>query len=299
MGTVVLGAVIVGVGVVVLAWSLTVPMTDGPTEHEQPSTRSARGAGSAAVADVGARLAVVGLVGVVAGALTGWPVGGLLAAVASAGLPALWRQLRSGPVAERAEAVASWCEMLRDTLQASAGLVQAIVVTAPMAPAAIRPAVGMLADRLVSGVPADEALHALAEDIADPTADMVVCALVLATSARAQRVGDLLGALAASARDRVAAELRVHTARASTRSGVRLIAGFSCAFAVVMVLVAHAYLAPFGTATGQLVLAIVGLVDVGGLWLLGRMARPDPPARILLAPAPERRSTPTVAEVVP
>jgi hypothetical protein len=50
MGTVVLGAVIVGVGVVALAWSLTAPTADGPTEHEQSPARTAGVAGSEAVA---------------------------------------------------------------------------------------------------------------------------------------------------------------------------------------------------------------------------------------------------------
>ena len=57
---------------------------------------------------------------------------------------------RSCPEAasKRTEAVASWTELIRDSLAASAGLAQAIVVTASSAPIPIRPQVGALATRL-------------------------------------------------------------------------------------------------------------------------------------------------------
>ena len=47
----------------------------------------------------------------------------------------------------RIEAVATWTEMLRDTLSAAAGLEQAILATAPLAPVAIRGEITELAAR--------------------------------------------------------------------------------------------------------------------------------------------------------
>jgi hypothetical protein len=54
-------------------------------------------------------------VGVATGILTRWPAAALLAAVATAGLPALLGATRSNKATERIEAVAAWTELLRDT----------------------------------------------------------------------------------------------------------------------------------------------------------------------------------------
>ena len=64
-----------------------------------------------------------------------------------------------------------------------------------------------------------DALILFADEVADPSTDRVVCALILASSSRAQRLGDLLGALADSTREDVAVRLRIETSRASSRSG--------------------------------------------------------------------------------
>ena len=103
----------------------------------------------------------------------------------------------------------------------------------------------------------------------------------MAVSARAQRLGDLLAALADSTREDVALRLRIETSRASVRSGVRIVLVFSVAFAVILALLAHAYLLPFGTARGQAVLALVGILYAGGLTLMVSLARPPAPVRLL------------------
>jgi Flp pilus assembly protein TadB len=272
-GLVVLGSVVAGAGVVGLVAGFAGAGT-GQGRHRSaiswPPAKPASG-----------RLLVAGLIAVVVVAVTRWPIAGVLAFIASLGLPVIWADLSGRPVAERAEALASWCEMLRDTLLASAGLAQGIVATAPMAPRAIRAEVGALAERVSSGVPLDRCLRAFAEELDEPAADPVVCALLLAASARAQRLGDLLGALAAVTRERVASELRVDAARSSTRSGVRVVVLFTIGFAGLLAVAARSYLAPFGTPTGQLVLGLAGGLDGIGLWLLGRLARPEPSPRLL------------------
>ncbi len=228
-----------------------------------------------------ARLLVAAAVAILAGLVTGWPVGALLAGGASVGLPALWSQTGGRRAADRLEAVAAWTEMLRDTLHASVGLSQAIVATAAVAPPAIRPAVIALADRLASGVPATAALRTFAADLDDASADVVVCALLLAATARAQRLADLLGALAVATREDVVSRLHIDAARASARSGIRIIVVFSVSFVAALAVLAHSYLAPFGSVTGQLVLAVVGACDTAALVLLARMTRPPVVPRLL------------------
>jgi Flp pilus assembly protein TadB len=179
------------------------------------------------------------------------------------------------------EAVATWTEMLQGTLAASAGLGQAIIATAALSPAPIRSATTRLSAQLTAGVHPRDALLQFSEDVGDPCADRVVCALLLAVTTRAQRLGDLLSALADSTREEVALRLRIETSRASIRSGVRTVMAFSVAFAVGLVLLAHPYLAPFGSVTGQLTLALVGALYAAGLTLMVSLSRPPKPVRLL------------------
>lgn len=219
--------------------------------------------------------------GVMAAVATGWPVAGPMAAVAIYGLPKLFGQTASSTAIVRVEAVATWTEMLQATLTASAGLGQAIMSTAPLVPLPIRPATTRLAGRLGAGMDSRTALLQFADELADPSADRVVCALLLAMGARAQRLGDLLAALAVTTRDEVALRLRVETSRASVRSGVRTVMIFSVAFAVGLVVLSHAYLAPFGTPQGQVVLGLVGVLYAAGLTLMATLARPRASVRLL------------------
>jgi Flp pilus assembly protein TadB len=171
--------------------------------------------------------------------------------------------------------------MLQGTLAASAGLGQAIIATAGLSPDPIRPATEQLASQIQAGVHPREALLLFAEEVGDPCADRVVCSLLLAFSSRAQRLGDLLHALAESTREEVALRLRIETSRASVRSGVRTVVVFSVVFAVGLSVLARSYLAPFGTASGQLVLLVVGGLYTGGLTLMVALARPPAPVRLL------------------
>jgi Flp pilus assembly protein TadB len=222
----------------------------------------------------------VGL-GVIVGLMTGWPVAVPLVAVAVLGVPGLFRQTAASASIVKIEAIAVWTEMLQGTLAASAGLTQAIVATAPLSPPPISDATQRLSARLSTGVPAREALLNFADDLADPSADRVVCALLLAVSSRALRLGDLLLALADTTRDEVALRLRIETSRSAVRSGVRTVLVFSLVFAGGLALVARSYLAPFGSAEGQLVLALVGLLYATGLSLMVSLARPPAPVRLL------------------
>jgi hypothetical protein len=105
--------------------------------------------------------------------------------------------------------------------------------------------------------------------------------LILAVSSRAQRLGELLAALAESTREEVALRLRIETSRASIRSGVRTVLVFSVGFAVALTILAHSYLAPFGSAAGQIVLLVVGALYAMGLTLMVVLARPPAPVRLL------------------
>lgn len=224
------------------------------------------------------------LAAVLVGAATGWPVGALLAGAATFSLPALLTEDRAhAAMVARIEAIAGWAEMLRDTIAGAAGLEQAIVATAPLAPPPIRDDVLLLATRLDRQRLAP-ALRAFADDVADPTCDLVVAALLLAAEHQAQRLGELLGSLAQAARDQATMRLRVEAGRARTRTSVRVIVGVTVALAFTLALLNQSYLEPYDSALGQLVLLAVGGAFATGFVWLARMTRPVRPER-LLAPS--------------
>lgn len=228
------------------------------------------------------RLAGAMVVGLLAGLFTGWPAAAVLAGLAVWALPSI-----TGPDREHArqvariEAVAVWAEMLRDTLASAAGLQQAILATAETAPGAIRTEVHALRDRIEDGQRLADALRGFARDLADPTGDLVVVALVQAAERQARNLGDLLGALATSARDQATMRLRVAAGQARTRTSVRTIVGGTVAMAVGLVLINRTYLDPYDTLAGQLVLSLIGGMFAAGLIWLDRIARPKQAPRVL------------------
>ncbi|HEY3810476.1 MAG TPA: hypothetical protein VGL49_03495 [Acidimicrobiales bacterium] len=218
---------------------------------------------------------------VVVGAATGWPVGAVLAGLAGWGAPVLLGGGRRHQAAVgRIEAIAGWAEMLRDTMAGSAGLEQAIIATASLAPLPIRAEVATLAVRL-EGERLAPALRAFADEVADPTCDLVVAALVLAAEHQAQRLGELLGSLAAAARDQATMRLRVEAGRARIRTSVKVIVGATSALVVGLALFNRDYLAPYDTPVGQLVLLLVGGVFAIAFVWLARMTRPATVDRFL------------------
>ncbi|PZS11603.1 MAG: pilus assembly protein TadB [Pseudonocardiales bacterium] len=220
--------------------------------------------------------------GVLAGVLTGWVVGAVLAAVAAGTLPrVLGRDPDQSRRAARIEAIAVWTEMLRDTLSAAAGLEQAILATAPTAPEAIRADIGDLRVRIERGEALAGALRELADDLADPTADLVLSALVLASQYRARQLAELLGELATEAREQVAMRLRVEAGRARTRTSVRVIVTTTLAFAAGLLVLDRGYLTPYDSAVGQLMLLIVGVLFGVAFWWLGRFSRMPEAERVL------------------
>ncbi|WP_103355731.1 type II secretion system F family protein [Amycolatopsis sp. CA-128772] len=230
---------------------------------------------------VGLLVAAV-LVGLAVGVVTGWVVGGILTVVAVVGLPRILgsnvdhqRQL------ERIEAIAGWTEMLRDTLVAAAGLEQAILATAAACPEAVREEITELAVRLERGERLAPSLRHLADQFRDPTADLVISALVLAAEHQARQLADLLGELAGEAREQASMRMRVEAGRARTRTSVRVVVITTLVFAVGLVLLNRGYLAPYDSAFGQIMLLLVGLLLAVAFTWLGRIVRQRDPERFL------------------
>jgi Flp pilus assembly protein TadB len=115
----------------------------------------------------------------------------------------------------------------------------------------------------------------------DPTADLVISALVLAAERRAANLSALLGSLAEAARDHASLRMSIAAGRAQARSEVRITIGTTLVFAAGLLVLDRHYLAPYHGAAGQLVLLLVGGLFALGFWALARMARVPEPDRLL------------------
>ena len=219
--------------------------------------------------------------GIIGWAATGWvAVGGLAAGVTVIAPRLVATKAHRQQAQERTEALASWAEMLRDTVSAHAGLREAISITAKVAPGAIREDVQRLSARAEREQLA-KALRQFATEVADPVADLIVAALVIASDRQAHRLSELLSQIASSAREQASMRIRVETGRARTYASARALVLITFGFAVVLTLFSPTYMEPYNSFTGQLVLIMIAGLFAGALWGLVQLGRPAEPPRIL------------------
>ncbi len=230
----------------------------------------------------GRRLPIAIGVGIVVLLLTRW----VAAAVACALLVLLWDRLFGGARASREalariEGLAAWTESLRDTVAGAVGLEQAIPATAYAASPAIRDDLTTLSDRLRVRVPLPEALKRFADEMDDPGADLIIAALILNSRLRGPGLRDVLTSLARSARLELEMRQRVNAGRAATRRSVQIVVGITVVAVLGLAIFNRAYVAPYGTPFGQIVLTIILLVFAAGILWLRRLAVDDLPDRFL------------------
>lgn len=214
-----------------------------------------------------------------------WPAAALAGALLGWFAPELFasRWLRDVALA-RTEAIASWTEMLRDTIASAHGLEAAIATTAPVAPDAIRLEVEQLA-RSLKHTSLSNALRRLAVELAHPISDLVVASLTVAANGAVRDLAELLGMLADSARDEAAMQMRVEASRARMRTAVRVISGVTVATALGLVVLNRSYVQVYATVTGQVVLVAIAAAWGTALWWLASMSRFRQPERFLIAAA--------------
>lgn len=227
-------------------------------------------------------LAGAGVAGVGVWAWTGWPIHGLLTAGALAGLPFL---LHPGGSAQRRiarlDALAQWLHQLASIHIAGSSLEQTIAVSAGNSPAVLREPVTAAALRLRQGLPPREVYALLADELADTASDEV--ALLLMEHAEGRGPG--LSAALATAAEGVGAQAddfrAVDADRAKVRSNARWVSLFTV-FVVVVCMLNTSYTAPYASSLGQLVLSGMGVLFVGALMWMRKMAQPRPEPRLLL-----------------
>jgi Flp pilus assembly protein TadB len=239
------------------------------------------------------RTALAVIAGVVVLIITQWPVAAL-----GTGLLVLgWNTIGGGAAEERRamarlEALAAWTESLRDTIAGAVGLEQAIPSSLRAVAPVLEPHVRALVDRLHTRVPLADALRRFGDDLNDPSADLVVAALILNARLRGPGLRDMLGALSTSARAELDMRRRVEANRRTTRRSVQIVVGVSVGTALLLAIWNRSYVKTYDTWVGQLVLAVVvGLFALGFIWLR-RLAKYEMPQRFLGAADTDRPGVP-------
>ncbi len=223
----------------------------------------------------------LGLVGFVAMFLfTGWIVAAVYGAVGGLLLPTLVtaKRRRREEIA-RIEAIASWIESVRDTMAASAGMQQALQVSARVAPAPIRDEVRAMASRL-QHQSTNEVLRRFAGDLKHPLSDMVVASLILASTRHAGSLRTVLASTAKSARETAAMWREVEASRARIFSQARMAGWITAMMMAFMVATRRDLLSIYDTVAGQIVLAVILGVFVAANYAMYRIAKPPPSRRV-------------------
>lgn len=224
-------------------------------------------------------IAGAGALGVVVLVITGWPVAGAAGFALVLSAPRLLggKQSRDVGVA-RTQAIATWTETIRDNMAGAAGFEQALLATAAVAPAAIAPEVRRFVHRL-DDMTLAEALARLGDDLGHPSADLVVAALTNAVRMESRDLGPLLTRLAESIRGDVRMRLRVEVGRARIRTSARIVTGVTVFVVIFLFLFSRPLLDVYDTAVGQLWLALVLSIFVGGAWLMNHYSQIEMPER--------------------
>ncbi|MEV6653926.1 type II secretion system F family protein [Streptomyces sp. NPDC051219] len=222
-----------------------------------------------------------GIVTLVVWAWTGWPVHGILAGAAVLGLPYV---LNPGTAAtqriERLEALGQWLNHLAGVHQAGISLPQTMRASAKAAPTPIAPNVRVLADRLRSGMEAEDAFALFADELADGVSDHVVLLFQSHAVYKGPGLSDTLEALAVTIHQQAADARDIEADRAKVRKSSRMVSVVICVV-VVGCMLNDAWSGWYQSPLGQIVLAVLGGLFAYTLRWLRKIARTQPDPRLI------------------
>jgi len=179
---------------------------------------------------------------------------------------------------ERTQAIATWAEMIRDNIAGAAGLEQALLSTADIAPLPIAKEVRSFANRLDSHNVADS-LAFLGMELRHPAADLVVVSLANASRMEGRDLGPLLTRLSESIRADVRMRQRIEVGRSRIRTSSKIVLGVTLFTVAMVYFTSRDLLAVYDTTAGQLWLVGVFGIFMGALWLMNYFADVQVPER--------------------
>lgn len=256
-----------------------------PTALRRPG-RLQKFARSLAGPMLGLRVAAGLVAGVGVMVATRWPVAAVAIAVLIIGWPALFGS--TGATRNRIaqlEALALWTESLKDLVSGATGLHEAIPASIETASPILQRPLGRLSGLLAAREPLPAALEQLAADLADPTADLVIAAMIMNAKARGPGLASSLTRLAESTREELELRRRIDASRRGGRRNLQIIITMVVIMAGLMAFVfPPAFSHPYRSPVGQLVLLIVfGIFGASFAWIR-RLSDPDVPETFLTDP---------------
>jgi tight adherence protein B len=218
----------------------------------------------------GVRALAAAAAGVILAATTGWIIAIVALPAAVIGLPILLSAPSARDRIDRLDAMQDWTRALAGSLSVGLGLEAAIKHSARSAPVAIRTEVQTLVRRVNSTARLNDALRAFADDLDDPTGDLLVANLIQANSLQGVPLSDVLTDISDSIGRDVAGRREVEADRAKPRAQVRIITIIFLLMLTALFL--SSYAAPLRTPIGQVVLLIELTAFTGAIILQRKLA---------------------------
>ena len=171
--------------------------------------------------------------------------------------------------------------LLNSSILTGKSVADAIRATRRQSPEVLAPSVQLAVSRMDGRWTTAEALRALADEHDTPEVDAVVAALMLASQRGGTGTSDTLMGIAEATQERLRAMREIESERAKPRIVVRQITLITLVVLGVALVLGGQYFDPYGTLTGQLILALLLATYVGALAVLRHRTMPKRRERIL------------------
>lgn len=218
--------------------------------------------------------------GILGWVITGWIILLIAVPLAVLSLPVLFSSGQGQEAISRVEALESWTRSLAGLSNGSLGLERTLVASLSSAPDVLRPQLSSLAARISARWPTQAALKAFADDLDEPTADLVVAHLTLAASMRGDGLRNALNDIAAIIGEEVRMRRQIEADRAKPRSNARIITIITI-IALFMLPFTGTFTEVYTTPLGQILFAMwLGVYALLLIWIR-RLMTDRPAPRIL------------------
>ncbi|MGW7067108.1 type II secretion system F family protein [Streptomyces sp. NPDC054855] len=209
------------------------------------------------------------------------PVHGLLAGVAVVGIPWIWNPAgTSSRQIVRLEALAEWMQQLAGVHETGGTLDSAITASATRAPQVIRPQVRLLAARLRVGANPSHAYRQFADAFVDGAVDNAVMLFLTHAQDHGPGLSRALQSMATLTEQEAISLRSLDAKRAQVRTGTRWVSIISLAIAAY-ILTNPSWGEIYRTASGQLVMLLLGAMFTGALIGMRKLAQSRPAPRLL------------------
>ncbi|MGD1220596.1 type II secretion system F family protein [Streptomyces krungchingensis] len=227
---------------------------------------------------------------------TGWLMGGLVTVAVVIGLPWLLNTSGSGKAQiDKLEAIEEWVRRMSDIHTVGVSLEATIQRSLETVPSAIREEVRLLVSRQQAGWVPQDAYRAFADELNDAMVDEVAALLILHVEDRGSGLSKALRELAEALQHEVLSRREVEADRQKPRTNDRWVTIFCLAIFGITAF-SGAYVEPYDTVAGHLVLAFVAVAFVLVKIWMRRMAILEPAPRFL---SPADRSGGQIAKEAP